>query len=48
MQIAYIETVPFKLILPSLMSLRDNAKRREYTHAAPSWRGVNRFVAKYA
>ena len=47
-QIAYIETVPFKLILPSLMSLRNNAMRREYRHAAPNWTEVKRFVAKYA
>lgn len=47
MQIEYIETVPFKLILLPPMSLRNDTMRREYKHATPSWKEVNRFVAKY-
>jgi hypothetical protein len=47
-QIEYIETVPFKLIRLPPMSLRNNNVSREYKQAAPSWKEVNRFAAKYA
>lgn len=39
-----IETVAFKLILQSLMSLRNNAIRRQFKHAPASWKEVSRFV----